>query len=146
MTKEETVRIPHWFRIVSIFAVLWNLLGVMSFAAQLAMDDATIADLPDRQREVLQALPTWAVVAFGVAVICGAAGSMLLALRNRASVVVLWLSLIGVLVQNTHNFFLSDALEVYGAQAVVLPVVVIVIAIGLAILSLRAKRDGWLAD
>lgn len=146
MTKKETVRIPLWFPIVAILAMLWNLLGVRSFVAQMSMDDAMIANLPDRQREVLQAMPTWAIVAFGVAVICGAVGSMLLALKNRASVAVLWLSLIAVLVQNTHNFFLSDALEVYGSQAIVLPIVVIVIAIGLAILSLRANRDGWLAQ
>lgn len=144
MTKEESVRIPRWFTIVAILAVFWNLLGVLSFAAQMAMDDATIADLPDRQREVLQATPMWATVAFGVAVLCGAAGSMLLALRNTAAVVVLWVSLVGVLVQNTHNFFLSDTFNVYGAQAIVLPIVVIVIAAGLAVLSSRAKRDGWL--
>lgn len=137
-------RTPVWFRIIAIVAVLWNLIGLMSFALQVAMDDATIADLQQDQRELIQATPDWATIAFGVAVICGTAGSMLLVLRNKAAVVVLWLSLIGVLVQNTHNFFLSDALEVYGPQVIVLPVVVIVIAIGLVVLSSRAKRDDWL--
>lgn len=142
--SEENPGAPKWFRIVAIVAVLWNLMGLMAFTAQVAMDDATIADLPEGQRELMQTTPAWAIIAFAVAVLCGTAGSILLALKNKAAVPVLWLSLIGVLVQNTHSFFLSNALEVYGTQAVVLPVVVIVIAIGLAVLSSRANRDGWL--
>lgn len=145
MTSEENPGAPWWFQIVAIVAVLWNLMGLMAFTVQVAMDDATIAALPEGQRELMQTTPAWAIIAFAVAVLCGTAGSILLALKNKAAVAVLWLSLIGVLVQNTHSFLLSNALEVHGALAVVVAVAVIVIAIGLAVLSSRANRDGWLA-
>lgn len=144
MTSEDHSSVPKWFIAVAIVAVLWNLTGLMAFSALMAMDDATIADLPVAQGEILKTTPDWATAAFAVAVVCGTAGSLLLAFKKKAAVAVLWLSLLGILVQNTHNFFMSKTLEVYGPQSVVLPVVVIVIAVALVIVSTRANREGWL--
>lgn len=154
MSSDERPIVPKWFMSVAVVAVLWNLMGLMAFSASVAIqfattesmatEDLTITNLPDAQRELLQSTPTWATAAFAVAVICGTAGSLLLSFKKKAAVAVLWLSLLGVLVQNTHGFFMSKTLEVYGPQSVVLPIVVVVVAIALVVVATRADREGWL--
>jgi len=54
------------------------------------------------------------------------------------------LSLLGVLAQNYHYFFMSNAVEVFGVQAVAMPSMVIVIGVLLIMLAARAKAKGWL--
>ena len=58
------------------------------------------------------------------------------------AVPVFVVSLVAILVQMGHAFFLSAMLEVQGATAAVLPLLIIVIAIYLVWFSNEAKKKG----
>ena len=143
MSDTMKQKAPGWFMAVAILALLWNLLGVFAFIAQVTMSPEALATLPQEQQDLFTSMPTWATVAFAVAVNFGALGSLLLVLKKNLAGLFLQLSLAGILIQNVHGFFMTNALEVYGNKALVMPVIVILIAIYLVYLAAKAKRMGW---
>ena len=74
---------PNWFWILGGIAVVWNLMGLMAFAAQMMMTEESLAALPEEQQEIYKNLPAWINIFFAFAVIGGTAGSLLLLMKNR---------------------------------------------------------------
>jgi hypothetical protein len=136
--------VPRWFTITAVVAIVWNMLGVSAFVMQMMMTPEMLAQLPEAERALYESTPVWVLVAFAIAVFGGVIGSLGLALRKVWCLLCLWLSLFAVLAQNAYSFFMSSALEVYGAQAVVMPVLVIVIAVLLVVLARNANTRHWL--
>jgi len=129
------------FWILGGFALLWNLMGVGAFISQMSMSAQTLAALSQSEQDLYAATPSWVNVAFGVAVIGGAIGCVLLLMKKSASHYVLWLSLIGVLVQMSYVFFVSKAFEIYGPGQAVMPIMVIIVAIVLVWYSKRFTQS-----
>jgi hypothetical protein len=143
MSDTMKQKAPGWFLVVAVVALLWNLLGVFAFIAQMTMSPEALAALPQDQQDLYTSMPTWATVAFAVAVNFGALGSLLLVLKKNMAGLFLQLSLAAVIVQNFHSSFMTNALEVYGAQALIMPVSIIIVAIYLVFLAAKAKRMRW---
>lgn len=142
MTEQQTI--PKWFSRVSIAAVVWNLLGLVAFISHTMMTPEMIAALPAEERALYQDFPLWATIAFALAVIAGTLGSALLLSKKASAKPVLIASLIGVLVQNYHSFFVIDSMAVYGIASVIMPALVILIGVGLIMLSNKAIANYWI--
>ena len=136
---------PKWFGIVAIVALIWNLLGVMAYVMQVTMSPEAIAELPEAQRNGLDATPTWAIAAFALSVNAGALGCLALILKKSWAVPLLMLSLLGVVVQMFHSFFLSNSFEVFGPGGMIMPIMVMAIALLLVVLARKAKKNGWIS-
>ena len=136
---------PKWFRIVAILALLWNLLGCAAYLVDAMMTPEDVAQLSAAQQELYASRPSWAVGATAVAVWLGALGSLGLILRKRWATIVLVLSLLGVIVQDYWLFVASDAVRLAGPVPAILQGLVLLVAIALVALSLRASKRGWLA-
>jgi hypothetical protein len=134
---------PKWFMVVSVILLIWNLMGVMAYIAQVTMSPEALALLPDEQRRIYETTPAWATAAFAVAVNCGALGCLLLVLKRNLASLFLQLSLAGVLVQMYHSFFMAKSYEVFGPGGLIMPVMVLIIAIYLVLLANRAKTYRW---
>ena len=134
---------PIWFWIVSVVALLWNLLGVMAFVGQMAMTPDMLAQLPEAERIAIETRPVWATVAFGIAVFGGAVGSALLLLRSRMAKLLLIASLLGVIVQMAQALSASS-LSDFGPGGMVMTVMIIGICALLVWLSVVAQRKGWI--
>jgi hypothetical protein len=145
MSEHASNKPTRWFWILAIAAMVWNLLGVMAYLMQVSMTDEALALLPDDQRLLYETVPAWAIAAFAIAVFAGALGCIALLLRKSWATPLFVLSLAGVLVQMFHSFFLSDALQVYGASGMVMPILVLVIAVWLVGFSRSAAAKGWLS-
>ena len=139
----ETITIPSWFKAVAITALIWNLLGIFAFALQMMITPEILAGLPEAERELYVNIPLWVTVAFAVAVLSGALGSLFLLMKKSLATPLLIFSLVGVLVQNFHSFFMSKAFEVHGPSGMIMPVAVISLAIYLVFLSKKAEVQGW---
>jgi hypothetical protein len=140
----QIAKVPIWFRALSGIALLWNLMGILAFVVQVTMTDDMLVDLPADQQALYKTMPSWVNIAFGIAVIGGALGCLLLLLRSRFATPVLVLSLLGVLAQNVYMFFLSDTFKVMGNGAMAMPIMIISIAVLLVLFSLKANKRGWL--
>ncbi len=135
---------PRWFTVAAVVALLWNLLGCVAFASDLALTPDDIARLPAAQQALYAARAPWAVVATGGAVIGGAIGALALLLRRRWSIVLLGASLAGIVLQDIGLFVLADGVRLAGPVATALQGVVLAVGVGLVLLARHANARGWL--
>ena len=146
MTNIVSTKPPAWFWIVSVLALLWNLLGAIMYLGQAFITDDVKAALPADQLALLENIPAWATAAFAIAVWAGVLGCLALLLRKKWARPVLLLSLLGILVQMGYSFFMTNAAEVYGpAQGVVMPLLLIGIGIGLVLFAKSSQTKGWIS-
>ncbi|MGO2373167.1 MAG: hypothetical protein ACTJIB_08750 [Pseudoalteromonas prydzensis] len=141
MTTSTT---PTWLKSVAWAALVWNLLGVIAFIMQLLMTPEMISKLPVDQQAAYSNTPLWSTLAFAVAVFAGTVGCIFLLLKNAIARVCFTLSLIAIFIQQFYNFIVINSIELLGASAVFMPLLVIIIAVLLLQLSHRGKQQGWL--
>lgn len=138
-------RIPVWFRVAAIAAVVWNVLGVAAYLMEVTMSEAALAALPEAERLLYERMPAWVTAAFAIAVWSGLAGSVALALRRRIALPLLTASLVAVLAQMGYLFLVAGVAAVKGAASAVMPAVIVLIAAALVWLAVRVRRRGWTA-
>lgn len=136
-------KVPTWFWIVSVLALLWNLLGVLAFFGTVNMSEEALSQFSAAEQEIYRNTPIWATIAFAVAVFAGALGCLGLVLRKNWAKPLLIASLIGVLLQNFHSFILENGLEVYGTDRLAMPTLVIVIGALLIWLFTKVQPRAW---
>jgi len=134
---------PKWYLPVSILALLWNLMGCAAYLSDVMLSTEDIAAMDATQQALYNSRPAWAVAATAVAVWGGAVGCIGLILRKRWSARLLEISLAGVIVQDIGLFILSGVNP--GTFVIVMQGLVLLIAIGLAVLSRKAITNHWLS-
>ncbi len=132
---------PKWFFAISGFGVVWNAVGVLAFIGQITMD---LGELPDAQRLFFETRPIWATASFGVAVASGVLGCLALLLRKSWAAPMLLLCLAAILVQFFHSIALSNSIEVFGPQSLILPSMIFAIAVFLTWFAKLSEKRGWL--
>ena len=135
--------VPAWYWVAAVAALLFELLGSYFYLAEVRLTPEQIATLPLDQAQMLNARPGWYYAAFGTAVWVGLAGTAGLLLRKAWAVPALLISLIAVIAQFSAVFIVPD-MRVVTSDALLGPVVVIIICYGIFNLSQLAKRRGWL--
>lgn len=141
----DSSKLPMWFWIVSIGALIWNLMGLGVFLSSVVfMTPETLSTMTTAQQELYVSTPSWANVAFGVAVICGVLGSIGLLTKQDWAAPVFVISLLGLLVQMFYVFAKSNSMEVYGAQAAAMPGMIFVGCIFLIWFAHSSAMKGWL--
>ena len=144
MNSTIAVKPPAWFWAVALVALLWNLLGVMAFAMHMMMTPESLAALPEAERNLYETTPIWVTIAFAVAVFGGALGALGLLMRKAWARLLFIISFVGLIIQASYNFLLSDTFEILGSGAMLMPIVVIVIAVFLIWFANMATRRHWL--
>lgn len=142
----ETVRAdpPRSYWIVSVVALLWNLIGIMTYLMSVTMTDETLAAMTDAERALHTDIPAWVTSAYAIAVFGGTLGCVALLMRKAWAVPVFMVSLVAILVQMGHALFGTALIEVQGAGATVLPLLIIAIAAYLVVFSKSARRRRWI--
>ena len=135
---------PRSFYIIGIAALIWNLIGVMTYVMQVTMNDAAMAALPEDQQAFIQNSPIWVTAAYAIAVNAGALGCILLLVRQSWAYLVLVVSFAGIVIQNLYGYVMGGAVGVYGAAGVGLSITVILIGAYLIAYSKGAMNKGWL--
>ncbi len=144
MTTTNKPNALYW--IIAVIALLWNLMGLLRFITATFMADTLTDDYPSEILEIFNGMPTWYTVLFGVAVITGVLAALFLLLKKRFAVVLFLLSLIAVLIQMPYWMFATDIIEVAGmAEAITMPIIVIIVALFLYMYSKSAAKKGWLS-
>ena len=139
-----TVKPPTWFWVVTVLALLWNLMGVSNYLYQAFNQVAILESLDQTQREVFESTPAWATAAFALAVFSGLIGSIALLLRKKWARPLFIISLLTAIVQFNHWLFISDAVEAFGPSTYTMPLIVIIIGLYLIFFAKQGIRKGWL--
>lgn len=144
MTTTTKVKPPMWFWIVSALAFVWNIMGVIAYLGQAYMPIEDLEKMSQAERLLFESQPAWVTGAFAIAVWGGTLGCILLLLQKTWARPVLLLSLVGIIAQLSHSFFMSNAFEVYGPGSMVMPLMVLIIGVGLLFLSKKGIAASWL--
>ncbi|MFD1014880.1 hypothetical protein [Winogradskyella rapida] len=144
--NNTTLNRPLWFAIVAIVLLIWNALGIFSFFAHTFISDEALAALPAEESALYGAYPFWTTVIFAIAVATGFIGALGLVLKKAWSKKAFIISLLAIIPQMIHNVFFTDAIAVYGtAEAVTMPILVVLLAIFALWFSSYGIKKGWLA-
>lgn len=135
---------PVWFWVIASIALLWFLMDMSAFFMRVLMTDDVINAMPENQQHLYRNMPLWVNIVFAGEVFGGALGCLGLLLRKKWALPLFVVSILGVLSQTFHIYFLSDAISAMGAPAVVMPLVAILISIGMIVLANSAISKGWL--
>ncbi|NCN84819.1 MAG: hypothetical protein GW808_01405 [Sphingomonadales bacterium] len=140
----DKAKAPIWFWLVGVVALLWNGLGVLAYLQQVTMSAAEFAALPELQQDLLSTQPLWVTAAFAIAVFAGFVASICWLLQKRVTVRLFLLSLLAVIVQFSSYFIIDGYMEFISGQGWIMPVLILLLAAGLAGISWRAEQDGLL--
>lgn len=135
---------PVWFWVISIVALLWYLMDMSAFFMRVLMIDDVIKAMPENQQHLYRNMPLWVNIVFAGEVFGGALGCVGLLLRKKWALPLFVISILGVLGQTFHVYFLSDAISAMGTPAVMMPLLAIMIGIGMIVLAKSADSKGWL--
>ena len=101
---------PWYLWAVGALALLWNGFGTFLWAGTTFMPDSFLAGLPAAHRDYVGGLPLWSTLSWGLGVVGGLAGSVLLLLRSPLAVPAFALSLLGA-VANTMVYWTNTPPE-----------------------------------
>ena len=144
MSETTSKSIPTWFWFAAGGALIWNLIGVMSYLVDVTMSSEAIAKLPQAQQQLREATPALVTGAYAIAVFTASLGSLALLLRRAWAVPLFWVSLFAILTQFGHMFLFANAIARAGATSMILPSFIVIISLLLVRFSLSVKRKGWL--
>jgi hypothetical protein len=133
MATTYSERVPVWFWIVAGVALLWNLVGVYSYLAEVGVFGEAA-----RMPGPWNAMPAWVTAAYAIGVFGAVIGVLGLLLRQRWAGLVLLISLVALIVDWGWVFFASGA----GVQP--LGSAVLVISALLVWFASYATKRGWL--
>jgi len=140
--NDNVVNKVHWsFWLISIFILIWNILGCINFFVQMNPDMVT--SYRDSEQAIIQDRPLWATVGFAIAVFGGALGCILLLLKKTTAFYLFIASLVGVGIATVHTLILNINFgmgEIIGI--IIMPTVVAVFSIWY---SQYVKGKGWLS-
>ncbi|RJF92900.1 hypothetical protein [Sphingomonas cavernae] len=144
MADAVQVKVPTWFWVVAVLALLWELMGVAAYVSDVTMTQADLAALPEGQRQLYATMPPWVTAAYAIAVFGGALGAMALLMRRNWARMLFIISMIAVICQFGWSFGIARAHEIVGANALLFPALIVLIAIALVWFSGMSTRRGWL--
>lgn len=138
--KQNTSR----FYIISVLALIWNILGVIAYLGQVYMPQEVKQALSPTEQAYYANVPSWVTGAFAIAVFAGALGCIALLLKKKIAISLLFISLIAVLVQFVYNTIIQTDMEITVTK-LVWPVLIIAIAIFLVWFSKDSKTKGYIS-
>lgn len=140
---ETTKKLPIWFWIVSIIALLWNLMGVTAYIGDAYMSEEMLALLPEGDQNYYTNRPAWVTASYAISVFAGALGCIALLLRKKWASILFALSLLALFAQSAYNFFMQDYIAIEGSR-LLLPIVVLVFAVFLVWFSRYSTTKEWI--
>lgn len=132
------------FWIIGIVALLWNLMGVSAYLQQAYMTAEELAALTAEQNALFENTPAWVTAAFALAVFGGTLGCILLILRKKLSSFLFVISFFSLLGQIIYIVFMSNTLDVYGFEGVIMPLLALPVSAFLIWYSKKMDRQGLL--
>ncbi len=141
---QKKTPVPKSLWVIGVFAVLWNLLGMMAFFSQVFAREAGIEAMPESQREWARSVPGWIDIVFGVAVLTAVIGSVGLFARQGWALPVFLISFVAILIQMGYTIVVAGGYQVLGPVDLVMPILVTTIGAALAWYAYSCKGRGLL--
>lgn len=136
---------PILFWIVSVIALIWNIMGVIQYLDQAYSTESFREQYTAEQLQIIANTPAWVTSVFALAVFTGVFGSIALLLRKKWAYALLLVSLICVVAQMFYSLFIINSVEIFGTSSIVMMAVVLIFAILFLLFSKKAITKHWIA-
>ena len=110
MTK-NTVKPTPSFWVICVIALIWNLIGVLSYLGEAYITDEKLTQLTEAQQEIINNRPSWATIAFAIAVFGGLLGSLALLFKMKISYLLFIISFFGVIIHLAYKVFITKMFQ-----------------------------------
>lgn len=139
-------KLPPWFWAVAGLGIAWNIFGLVQFVGAVTATSASLAakGMTPEQIDVYLSIPFWMNFAFGVGVIGGLIGSILMAVKNKGAQPVLLASLVAYVVLYIGDI-VHGVFAALGSPQVIVLTVVVAIAAALLWVAHFSNKHGRLA-
>ena len=134
-------RVPAWYWVAAVAAVLFMAVGVAGFLMDVATDPRT---LEPPQRALYIARPPWMKIAYTLAVWSGLVGTLVLLIRRRFAEPLLLFSLVMTIVTFLPYAVVPRVRAAVSTGDVIAAVVVIVLVALTCAFARQSKQRGWL--
>ncbi len=138
-------RAPKWVSIVGILLILWNLIGVSMFGMDMIKTPDDMATLPQDQQMLWNQMPFWGWAGYGLGTIGGLIAAIGIVMKKKWAAMFALLSVIGVILNFTPTFFLSEGVDVWQPKFYAFPLVILALALFQFWLASRGNANGRLA-
>ena len=145
MNNEINQSIPKWFWVISILALLWFLMDMSAYVMRTFMLQEMIVNMSEAHQRLYITMPSWVNAVFAAEVFGGLFGSICLLLKKRFALTLYLISLVGVLLQTSYVYFLSNAIKVMGTAGLIMPLIAIIIGLVMVVFSKSGISKGWLS-
>lgn len=143
--ETKKIKAPAWFAILSIIALIWNLVGVLAYFGHVLMTEEMKNALPPEQLTAMEAAPIWVIAAFNVAVWGGVIAAILMLLKRKSALFFFQISFAGIFLQQIHTFFFIDAVVIFGVfQGLIMPAILMFIGVIFILVNGHAVKQKWL--
>jgi hypothetical protein len=145
MATTAPARVPVHLWIVGVLALLWNGFGCFDYLLTNLKNETYLRQFTADQLAYMDSLPAWLTAFWAIGVWGGLAGSILLLMRSRHTVLVFGLSLVGAIIGLGYQMFMTKmpASMKEGAMGI-MPWVIILIAAFLFWYSWNSEKKGVL--
>ncbi len=136
----------HWsFWAISVFMLIWNVMGSANFFWQINATAEALAAFPETHRAIIEGRPIWATAGFGIGVIIGSLGCLLLLFRKSTALYFFIASLLGIIVTMIHTINVSITTIKFNPFEIIMMIVLpLVVATFLIWYTKKAEKKGWL--
>jgi len=135
---------PWHMWLVALVSLLWNAQACFVYWMTMTRDAAYLAPFPPEMIDWLDAVPDWALVAWGLGVFAALAGSVLLLLRSGFAVLAFAASLLGLAGSQFHQWTSDAPDSMTNTGSMVLAAAFWIVAIGLLWYAAAMRRRGVL--
>lgn len=146
MEASAQSKLPVYFWIIGVLALLWNAMGAIDYTMTQTHNEAYLASLSDEQRAFIGTFPGWAVTGWALGVWGALAGSLLLLMKSRHAVTAFIVSLLGLIVSSLFQYVFAGVnyVNLFGTATILFSLLIWVIAIALLLYSRAMVRKGFL--
>lgn len=132
-----------WFWVLAIIFLLWNLMGIGAWSAEVATPEMFTEQMNEQQTLLYQSRPAWYVYIYGIAVITGLLSCILLVFKRKYAVLLALVSLFAIIITTSFNVYHNAWNTVSGGDKFFF-LVVPFMAIALWLFARSAKSKAWL--
>ena len=150
MSNTKAAKVPVWFWIVSLLALVWYLFGAFQFYTSITMSAASLAPMVESGQmtqayaDFILAMPIWVKVLFGTATIGGTLASIFLLLRKQGAKSLFIISLFGAILMYTLLYGFGKNLDIIPSSDFIIAGVVMVVTFLMILFSGRMQKRGVL--
>jgi len=143
----EPVKAPWHIWVVGMIALLWSAGSAFDYVMTQTRNADYMAQFTPEQLAFFYSFPGWMVAAWAIGVWSAVLGAVLLLLRSRWAVSVLWLALVSAVITAIFMFALAkpSLIEIVGPIGAAFSALIIVVAALLVWYAYRMRARGVLS-